>query len=222
MDPIGAFVAEGKALAQALRDVPAADFDLITNCPPWTLAELVVHTAGSITMSEFADAPTDAVIKETAAYYRRPERDTTEYRDRNVRQTQQMARRVLDDRTATDCFEETLARTIAALAKADPQRVIAVDGVGAMRFGDWLTTRIIALTAHGLDVAITVGRRPWTTREAHAAMRSVFVSLLGADPREALGWDDQHFLATATGRAALTSDERRLLGALATRFPLLS
>lgn len=207
-------------MARALREVPDATYGRVTNCPPWTLAELVVHIAGSITMGEFADAPGDAELKEAADYYRRPERDTSAYREANVRRTQQATERMLANRMPADFFRATFDSMLAKLAATDQQRAVEVQGVGAMRLHDWLTTRVIALAAHGLDVAITCGRDPWTTTDALELMRPVFVSLLSTEPPS--GWDDLRLLAVATGRAQLSATDRSELGRYADRFPLLS
>lgn len=220
MDSLAAFEAEGRALQQVLRDSPEVDFERVSNCPPWTLAELVIHVAGSIQLGEFADAQPGADLKATADYYRRPERDTAGYRTDNIRQAQDAAARRLASRTATDCFVETFETTCGVLAKADLDRVVALDRVGAMRLGDWLTTRVISLAAHGVDVAITLHRPPWTTTQAHQVMRPVFASLLSVDLPPT--WDDQHLLSVATGRAKLSRSDLVRLGPHARRFPLLS
>jgi uncharacterized protein (TIGR03083 family) len=221
MTSLTAFVAEGHALMQALHDVAAADFTRATNCPPWTLSELVVHLAGSIRVGDgFSDAKAGTDPRTTADYYRRPERDTTAYRTDNVRQTQDAAAHVLATRTATEYLAATFDASRRTLTESDRRRIVVIDDVGAMRIEDWLITRVIALAAHGLDVALTLGRRPWTTSEALQLMRPVFVSLLEADPPPS--WDDQHLLAVATGRATLTPTDRAVLGPHARRFPLLS
>jgi hypothetical protein len=81
---------ESRALSAVLRQVHPGDFDRRTNCPPWNLNELVVHIAMSI---HFADddelpaaTPQSGVIT-AADYYRRPERDTSDYRQSNVDRT---------------------------------------------------------------------------------------------------------------------------------------
>lgn len=219
---VGALKLEGVALSSALRAVPPEQFDTITNCPPWTLAELVVHTAGSIQLADFEDAAPGTTPREAADYYRRPERNTKEYRDRNVEQAQQLAAKVLENKSAGARFDETLQRTLEILADSDPARVIDIAGVGAMRLEDWLISRVIAVAAHGLDVAITIGRDAWTTEAGLRCMRPVFVSLLGSEPPDELGWSEQRFFETATGRGELTAGERTTLAARANLFPLLS
>jgi hypothetical protein len=91
-----------------------------------------------------------------------------------------------------------------------------------MKLADWVVTRVMSVPAHGLDVALTLGSEPWTTRPALDVTRPVLISLLGAQPPAQLGWDDRTVLAAGTGRRALTSRERAVLGALQDRFPLLS
>ncbi|MGI8417447.1 MAG: hypothetical protein ACR2P2_14835 [Nakamurella sp.] len=91
-----------------------------------------------------------------------------------------------------------------------------------MLFGEWLRTRVISVAAHGLDAAITLRRSAWTTAAAHQLIRPVLLDLLGDTPPSELGWDNQRFLATATGRSQLTESEHRSLGRLAEKFPLLS
>jgi hypothetical protein len=78
------------------------------------------------------------------------------------------------------------------------------------------------VAAHWLDVAIMLGREGWTTAEALAVVRPVFVDLLGGEPSVELGLDDGTFLAVATGRRQLSDMERVVLGERAERFPLLS
>ena len=53
-------------------------------------------------------------------------------------------------------------------------------------------------------------------------IRPVFIELIGTEPPPALHWGDHTLLATATGRRALTTDERTLLGPLQERIPVLS
>ena len=180
-------------MSAVLLELEADQFQRPTNCPPWDLRELVVHTAASIELGdEFGTPDPGAPLRSAADYYRRPERATPRYRGQNVAQAQ------------------------------DPDRHVQVPAVGAMRLGDWTVTRVISVAAHGVDVALTLERVPWTTSSALAVMRGVFLSLLGAELPPRLAWDDQVLLEAATGRRAPTDQDRMLLGPLQERFPLLS
>jgi len=157
-----------------------------------------------------------------ADYYRRAERDTAEYRQRNVERTVRLAGSVPAGVSVVEWFGRVAGETVGLLEGDDLGRVVSIPGRGPMRLGDWVATRVVAVAAHGLDVAITLGRESWTTREALAVVRPVFVDLLGGEPVEELGWDDAAFLAVATGRRALSDEEKVVLGERAGRFPLLS
>jgi hypothetical protein len=102
---------------------------------------------------------------------------------------------------------------------SDPDRVVELEQ-GAALLTDYAVTRLISHAAHGLDLALSLNRQPWTTPTAIAVMRPVYESLLGVPPPPE--WSDQHFFACATGRQALTPADRAAAGPAADRFPLLS
>lgn len=126
------------------------------------------------------------------------------------------------DTPAVKWFDDVADHAIAALGRQDLDQVVIIPGRGAMRLADWVTTRVFSVAAHGIDVAITLARAPWTTSSALDVVRPLLVDLLDGEPPEALGWDDQTLLSTASGRRVLTEQEGDLLGPLARRFPLIS
>jgi uncharacterized protein (TIGR03083 family) len=225
---VAALVEECAVLSAVLRGLAVEEFGRPTNCPPWDLTELVVHIGMSIGVGDrdlpaagSGSAPTAA-----ADYYRRPERDTTGYRQGNVERTQAAAAKILAGASVSGSvaawFDQTSAAAVAVLNRRDLDQVVTVAGVGPMGLADWVTTRVMSVAAHGLDVALTLGRPFWTTRRAQETVEPVLVSLLGMRPPVALGWDDQMLLAAGTGRRQLTDDERVILGDAHHRFPLLS
>ncbi|MFC0546549.1 maleylpyruvate isomerase family mycothiol-dependent enzyme [Kutzneria chonburiensis] len=221
MDSLGALRAECGALVRVLRGLESSAFVVPTNCPPWDLGELVVHMADSVSLRrKLSDG--DGRLFSAADYYRRPERGSEEYRRKNVEKTQRLAGSVPAGVTAVEWFERVAGETLAVLEGDDLGRVVEVPGFGVMRLGDWVATRVVAVAAHGLDVAISLGREGWTTEEALRVVRPVFVDLFEGEPAVELGWDDVAFLAVATGRRLLTDREREVLGERAGRFPLLS
>lgn len=66
IDVLGALADEGAAFELALRRAPASEFGRLTDCPPWTLSELVVRVAASIRIAEFTPAAPDSVLREGA------------------------------------------------------------------------------------------------------------------------------------------------------------
>jgi hypothetical protein len=91
-----------------------------------------------------------------------------------------------------------------------------------MVLAEWILTRVIAVAAHALDVAITLDRPPWTTDAALRVTRPVFIDLLGDHPPDSPRWTGHEFLAAATGRRPISGADRHELGQLADRLPLLS
>jgi uncharacterized protein (TIGR03083 family) len=211
-------------LAAVLRELEPDDLTRATNCPPWDLRELVVHTGASIGVTDMALTPAepDAGTVSAADYYRRPQRDTPAYRQRNVDSTQTLARSVLVDVSAGQWFDDVSRETLTVLDRHDLEQVVQIPRVGAMRLTDWVATRVMSLAAHGVDVAITLGRTSWTTPPALHVSCRVLVDLLGGPPPERLRWDEQSMLIVGTGRRPLTAQERDILGPDADRFPLLS
>jgi uncharacterized protein (TIGR03083 family) len=222
-EALTALAEESRTLSAVLLKLDADEFERPTNCPPWDLKELVVHTAASIGLrGDFGSPQPGASLLSPADYYRRPERATSQYRDRNVDHAQNLAMRLPAGVTAAGMFEQVWRETVGRLRDQDPDRRIQIPAVGAMRLGDWTVTRVISVAAHGVDVALTLRRPPWTTSSALTVMRGVFLSLLGVELPQRLAWDDQLLLETATGRRSLTDRDRVILGPLQERFPLLS
>lgn len=107
-----AFDAECAALLGIVRTLKLDDFDRATNCPPWTLHELLVHIAFSLRLPDPALSVVPAALpRGTAAdYYRRPERNTVEYRAGNAEHTRHSAAAVRADDVAalfTDAWKRT-------------------------------------------------------------------------------------------------------------------
>lgn len=217
---IEAFDAECAAFLGIMETLTPEDFQCATNCQPWTLHELLIHIAVSLRMPDPAVPVAPACIPPgTAAdYYRRPERDTVEYRSGNVEQTRRSAATVQPDEVAT-LFTDAWSQTsrICAAHKSD-RRMEA--GGRALTVDAYLLTRLMSVAAHGLDVAITLSLTPWTRPDTLRALRPVLFDLLGqAAP---LMWSDQELLEIGTGRRPLNEADRAELGLLAARFPLLS
>ncbi len=220
---LAALQTETEALSAVLHTLDPPQFDQPTNCPPWNLRELVVHIAASIGIrAAFPPADPQSVPSSAADYYRRPARNTSEYRQRNVDQTIQLSQQLPADTPPARWFDEIAQDTVTKLRADDLNRIVLISQRGAMRLTDWVLTRVISVAAHGLDVALTLGHPPWTTPAAMTVIRPVFIDLMGAEPPASLGWNDHTLLATATGRRALTDEEQKLLGPLRERIPVLS
>jgi uncharacterized protein (TIGR03083 family) len=221
-DPCEAFEEEARALEAVVDGLPADEFSRPTNCPPWSVKELVVHIAICLPPpGALVEAISGPTLIEPADYYRRPERGTTEYHAGIAEAAQEAAAQLPAGATAAAMLRDRWRSILDEWKTSDPELVVELRA-GAMRLPDYIVTRVISNAAHGLDLAISLGRPPWTTRAALVLMCPVFVSLFGEVPPDELDWDDQALFARATGRVALTSEDRAALGARAAAFPLLS
>jgi uncharacterized protein (TIGR03083 family) len=239
MDPrwdaiVASFDAEHGALVAALDKLTDTDYHLVTNCPPWDLRELVVHICFSACTwpQQFPAPSSDAVEISAADYYRRAERDESDYRTGNVDRTQRVAARFATGRDALAALAAAWSSTRERLDEVAPDtRIAGPNGVSvagriatttAIRLDSYMITRLIALAAHAVDVALTLRRDPWTTATAAERVAETLTELLGSAPPASLGWSAKDLLLVGTGRRPLAPTEREQLGHRATAFPLLS
>ena len=224
---IAAFDGEVTALLGAVDLLADHDFTRPTNCPPWDLRELIVHIAFSACVSadpRSARPPGDVLVT-AADYYRRGERDTDEYRTRNVDQTLLAAARFATPAAAIARLRDGWETSKLGLEAADPAtKVGGARPETGMSLFDYTTTRLIALVAHSVDVAISLNVVPWTSSDAIACIAPALRELLGDEQAYGrLGVDSLDFVKVATGRRRLTAEEVARLGQdAAERFPLLS
>src|SRR5439155_11546863 len=120
-----AFDAECEAFSIVLDGTGEDDYRCLSNCPPWTLHELVIHTAWSIRGPERFQLAPGAAARSAADYYRRPERHTSEYRMINVERTRSLSSDVPIEQVAAR-FRESWKRACATFAAQDPREVISI------------------------------------------------------------------------------------------------
>jgi hypothetical protein len=91
-----------------------------------------------------------------------------------------------------------------------------------MTLEEFLKTRVVEITVHGMDLADALQRDPWPTAEGLDLTTEILRGILGADAPSELGWGPMTFVEKGTGRQPLSELERSTLGPLAERFPLLA
>ena len=224
MDAIAALEAECHELSAVLLSLDESDYERVTNCLPWNLKELTAHILGSVfvDVTKLPDAAPGAPVVEAADYYRRDERSDESYRRANVERWRDIAVRFASGREVAETFRDVWPKTVAATRNEDPGRLVGLDWGPAITLADYVVTRVIAVAAHGVDVAITLERDRWTTPAALDAIKPALLSLIGEEPPASLQWTDQDLLEAGTGRRPLSKTEIAELGEAAERFPLLS
>lgn len=119
-----AFDAECMALSRALDTLNFDDWQRPTNCPPWNLHELVIH----ITFSIGVPPRFEAIISEgkpasAADYFRRPERESSEYKEQNVDRTQSIAAEV-ELGEADRLFQDAWKHATSTFVVCEPDQLI--------------------------------------------------------------------------------------------------
>ncbi|MFE9624647.1 maleylpyruvate isomerase N-terminal domain-containing protein [Streptomyces sp. NPDC006527] len=191
---------------------------LPTGCTGWAVRDLLFHC--------LADAQRALVALHTPASAP-PDRDAVTYwRDwapdpvgaaNGRRWTRVSASMFLDFRQLRGLYLETAAATVTAAAAADPARPVSTQG-HVLTAGDLITTLAVEAAVHHLDLVRELPGAPGPAAVGLAAVRETLDGLLGRPVP--VDWSDEHYARAATGRAPLTPEERRALGADAGRLPL--
>ncbi|MGI5519828.1 maleylpyruvate isomerase N-terminal domain-containing protein [Micromonospora sp. CA-259024] len=217
MDPVrAAFSAECAQLTEILAELVDADLDRPTDCPPWSVRELIAHVrtgVGRLTDMLAAPAPPRAEVD--AAGYFGAAKFTPEVDADRIAGGRRDARQV--DRAALASeLDQAWRATDAAVAAAPPDRVVRTRHGDAMLLTEFLRTRVVEVGVHGLDLAAALGRPPWLVPPAAAVIADL---LTGGRPAPAgLSWDRLTLIRKATGRAALTASERAAIDAAGFRW----
>ncbi|MER7586542.1 maleylpyruvate isomerase N-terminal domain-containing protein [Micromonospora sp. NPDC127501] len=213
---LAAFSAECAQLTGVLAELVDADLDRPTDCPPWTVRDLIGHIrtgAGRLTDMLAAPAPPRAEV-DAAGYFGAAKFTPAVDADR-IAGGQRHAPRV--DRTALATeFDQAWRATEAAVAAAPPDRVVRTRHGDAMRLSEFLRTRVVEVGVHGLDLAAALGRPPCLTPPAAVVIADLLTG--GRPTPPGLSWDRLTLIRKATGRAVLTAPERAAIDAAGFRW----
>jgi uncharacterized protein (TIGR03083 family) len=221
-DIVDILAAECAACAAVATTLSEDDFGLPTRCPPWDVKALVGHIWRDVDriLVYAAEPAPDAADSDALAYYGADYDAVASAPDVTRRGFEAAAAFATGHELARD-FDDRWRRAVELARSMPPDRRIRTFGP-CLRLDQYLCTRLLEAAVHGLDLADAIEREPWITPRATALVRSMLVGMLGAEPPDALGWDDLAFLEVGTGRRAIALEERAVLGPLAERFPLLS
>jgi uncharacterized protein (TIGR03083 family) len=220
-DNLEALRTESRRISAVAAELSEEAFATPTRLPPWTIKDVLAHLldvvdAVNVGLAEFPPAVVDG---DAVSYWRSydPDEDAAET---SARATERAATYATGAALA-EAWDALRQRTIQAITPKDGTRPIATGGP-VLTLDEFLKTRVLEVTIHGLDMAAALGRPPWATAPALAVTREIMVGLLGIRPPADLEWDAVTFLETGAGRRSLTPRERGLLGEVSTRFPLLT
>lgn len=211
-----AFRDECVRLAAELRDLTETDLDRATNCPPWTVRELLAHVhtgVGRLAGMLAAPAPPRAQV-DAAGYFSAAKFTPSVDADRI--NGGHRAGRCLDAATLADDLDRARRATLDAIDAQPPGRLVRTRHGDAMTMLEFLRTRVVEVGVHGLDVAAALERRPWLTPAAAAVLADLFTG--GQPVPAALGWDRLTLIRKTTGRLPLTPAEQATAAAVDFRW----
>ncbi|WP_051393467.1 maleylpyruvate isomerase family mycothiol-dependent enzyme [Glycomyces arizonensis] len=201
-----AFAAECARLSAAVAALTPEQWARPSRCEPWDAAALLAHITGAVgRLPRMLDAEPPAAATVTAAGYYRPDvRFSPEATTNRIDEA--AANAAAGGPAVADAFTATW-KTIADRCRAEaPGRLVTTRHGDPMTLDDFMTTRVVEVAVHGIDLADAVGEPRWTTPEAARCI--VALLLETPDALATLGWDPVAFIATATGRDTMTDAER--------------
>jgi uncharacterized protein (TIGR03083 family) len=200
-----AFRAEAHALAAVLAGLPGDDWQQPTRCTPWRVGDVVAHVVAGIgRLPRMLDGPGAAAEADAGAagYFRGGDRFSAATNTERVAAAQSRAAGTDPDTLVRDLTEAARAADDTYRA-ADPHRLVRTRHGDTMRLADFLTTRVVEVAVHGLDVTDALGMPPALTPAGADLLPR---ALLGPDFHQ-LGWDPVTLLRKVTGRDPLWPEE---------------
>lgn len=219
-DVIEALRDECMEVSKLVLGLTEEDFARPTRCTAWTVKGLLAHMYWGLNrvVRSLAEPPPPAADTDSVSYWRSYDalKDAPDIADR-------AARRATEFDTGRDlatAWDKLWREVVDAALVQDPRRVVSTWGP-TLRLEELLKTRVLEVTVHRMDLEDAFGKRGWGTDRAMSIVDETLEGLLGQEPPSDLEWDVVDFIETGAGRRPLTDRERKILGPLAERFPLL-
>ncbi len=182
-----------------------------SRCAGWTVGDVLYHQLldARRALVTFASPGSGEPDVDEVTYWRSftPDADTDAADARHVR----IVASAYPDGALGREWRDTAAAAVRA-AEACPHQTVTTQG-HVLRTPDFVATLVFEATIHYLDMTPD-GDPP---AEALTVVRRVLDGLLDGT----VDWDDRTYALKGTGRVPLTDADRRALGGLAERFPLI-
>jgi uncharacterized protein (TIGR03083 family) len=218
-----------KDLSALLGELTHEDWDRPTRCTGWTVKDLAAHCEGMMQRlvtynAQAIDGPAEI---DRVGYYGYDPDGPREGEDPNKTFSEVIRDRVLEE-TAGRSGEEVRAGVeaaiegmVAGIKDIPGDRVIKRSGHPAIRFDEFVASRVLEFGVHSMDISHATLRGERIHPDAASIVKEILDGLLGAPLPKGMGWDTRTFILTGTGRRPLGPNERFVLGPLAEKFPLL-
>ncbi|WP_341716617.1 maleylpyruvate isomerase N-terminal domain-containing protein [Micromonospora sp. FIMYZ51] len=215
--PRNAFRDECARLGQVLRTIHQRDLDRPTDCPPWTVAELLAHVrTGVARLADMLAAPAPGRAQVDAAGYFGAAKFTPQVDTDRIDAARAQAGGGTDPSTLAVEFDRAWQATLDAVDAQPADRVVRTRHGDAMTVPEFLRTRVVEVGVHGLDLAAALDREPWLTPAAGQVIADLLTGGRPVPPQ--LGWDRLTLIQKATGRRPRSTAEQAVLDAAGIRL----
>lgn len=195
------------------------DFKRSTRAGSWTVQELLFHLLldAQRALTTFADPTTEPADVNEVEYWLPFHPDRRDGGAAHARFVRAATAAYSSPQGLVQQWIDTAGPAVHAAAVADPSGRLRTQG-HVLTAGDFLSTLIVEAAIHWLDLTVELPGEP-VPGAALTTVRGVLDGLLGEPV--AAAWSDREYALKATGRLALSAQDRRALGAQADRLPLL-
>jgi uncharacterized protein (TIGR03083 family) len=219
-DAFDALRAECEEVSKFVLGLSEEDFSRSTRCTAWTVKDLLAHMYWGVNRisRSLAEPPPETADTDSVSYWLSydPLKDAPAIADRAAQRATEFETGSALARAWDGLWREVLA----SAAAEDRSRIVSTWGP-TLTLGELMKTRVLEITVHRMDLEDAFGTKGWGTDKAISIVDDILEGLLGQEPPSDLEWDVVDFIEAGAGRRALTEKERRILGPLAERFPLL-
>ncbi|GIJ81048.1 maleylpyruvate isomerase N-terminal domain-containing protein [Micromonospora phaseoli] len=208
-------------ITNAVAGLDDGDLQRATRCRGWLVADLLLHVLcdaqrALVALASPADGP--ATVDAVSYWHSFP--GSTDQGARHTWWARRSAAAFDRPSGVVRLWTDTAPAAVRAAGSADPAGFVTTQG-HVLRVSDLLDTLTTEAVIHHLDLTLDL---PAATPPGPAATRVAVATvdgLLGSAAARPPGWTDHDYLLKAAGRLALTDPERRDLGEIAARFPVL-
>jgi len=214
------------ALADTYRAVTAAvsvlsddDWARPSRCRGWSVRDVLFHLLldPQRALVAFASPTLEDTTTDFVAYWR-PFRPGSDEAARHAEFVRRAAAAFPRASLVADLWTETSEAALRASARCPPGGRVETQHL-VIAVPDFLATLTVEAALHLLDLTVQVEHPPVAPAAALEIVRMTLDGLLEAAPP--VSWPAETYALKGTGRMELDESDRRLLGELQERFPLL-
>ncbi len=219
---VSALDAAYAGITRVVDDLDDLSLLLPSGCRGWSVADLLLHLTmdaqrALVAFATPAGRPADV---DAVTYWQTSPGTSAADALANVQWVRRSAAAFAQPSGVVRLWTELAPAAARAAAAADPDGRVSTQG-HVLTVPDFVATVVTEAVIHHLDLITARPDAPQPAPEAVAVALSTLDGLAAPDGLHA-GWEPREALLKATGRAALTPEDRRLLGDRADRYPLLA